>query len=53
MLKDLEPFNYEQIIIIHVYKQMNYDSFKNKITYKLFTYKSYIKPFNSIQINEL
>ena len=38
----LEPFNYVQTIVILVCKQISSDSFKNKITYKLFTYKSYV-----------
>ena len=31
----------EQMIVIFVYKRIRSDSFKNKITYKLVTYKSY------------
>ena len=42
MLEYLEPFNCVQTIVILVYKQISLDSFKNKITYKLLTYKSYV-----------
>ena len=40
MLRDLEPFNCVQTIVILLGKQINFDSFKNKITNKLLTYKS-------------
>ena len=40
MLEYLEPFNYEQTIVALVCKQIISYSFKNKITYKLLTYKS-------------
>ena len=36
-----------------MYKQVSSDSFKNKITDKLLTYKSYVEPFNCMQTNEL
>ena len=43
MLEYTEPFNYLQTIVILVSKQIGSDSFKNKITYKLLTHKSYEK----------
>ena len=46
MLQFLKMFNYVQTIVILVYKQISSDSFKNKITNKLLTYKSYVWPFN-------
>ena len=33
-----------------MYKQISWKSFKNEITNKLFTYKSY--PLNSVQTND-
>ena len=42
VLEYLEPFNYVQSIVIIVCKQISSDSFKNKITNKLLTYKSYV-----------
>ena len=42
MLEYLKPFNCVQTIVILVNEQMNSDSFKNKNTYKLLTYKSYV-----------
>ena len=42
MLEYLEPFNCVQIIVIVMCKQNNTNSFKNKIIYKLLTYKSYL-----------
>ena len=42
MLKYLEPFKWVQTIVILVCKQTNSDTFKNKITYKLLTYKPYV-----------
>ena len=42
MLEYLEPFNCVQTIVILVYKQISSDLFKNKITSKLLTYKSYV-----------
>ena len=41
MLEYLETFNCVQTIVILVSKQISSISFKNKITYKLLTYKSY------------
>ena len=42
MLEYLELFNCEQTIVILVCKEISSDSFKNKITNKLLTYKSYV-----------
>ena len=42
MFEYLESFNYAQTIVILVWKQISSDSFKNKITYKLLIYKSYV-----------
>ena len=42
MLENLESFNCVQTIVKLVCKEINYDSFKNKITYKLCAYKSYV-----------
>ena len=43
VLEYLELSNCVQAIIILVHKQISFDSFKNKITYKLLTYKSYVR----------
>ena len=40
-LEYLKPFNWVQIKVILVSKHISSDSFKDKITYKLLTYKSY------------
>ena len=45
----MDPFNRVETILILSCKQIASDSFKNKITYKLLTYKS----FNWMQTNEL
>ena len=42
-------FNCLETIAILVYKQISSDSFKNEITYKLFTYKSHVYPFKYVQ----
>ena len=42
MLKYLEAFDCVQTIVILVCKQIFSDSFKNKITYKPLTQKSYV-----------
>ena len=42
MFEYLEPFDCAQTKVIPVYKQGSSDSCKNKITYKLLTYKSYV-----------
>ena len=42
MLEYLEPFNCVQTIEILMCKQISSDSFKDKIIYKLLTYKSYV-----------
>ena len=42
MFEDLEPFNCVQTIVIFVYQQISSDSFKNKMTNNLLTYKSYL-----------
>ena len=52
MLESLEPFNCVQTIVIFVCKQISSDSFKDKITRKPLSYKSYIYPFNYVQTNE-
>ena len=52
MFDYLEAFNYVQTIVF-VCKQINSDSFKDKITYKLLTYKSCVWPLNCMQSNEL
>ena len=39
MLEYLEPFNCVQTIVILVYKQISSDTFQNKITNNLSTYK--------------
>ena len=41
-LEYAEPFNYVQTIVILMYQPISSDSFKNKITYKLLTWKSYL-----------
>ena len=38
----MKPSTYVKTTVIQVYKQINSSSFENGITYKLFTYKSYI-----------
>ena len=38
----LEPLNCVQTVVILMCKQISLDSFKNKITYKLLTQKSYV-----------
>ena len=53
VLEYLEPFNCVQTLVIHVCKQISSHTFKNKITNKLLTYKSYIQPLDLFQINEL
>ena len=35
-----------------MYKQISCNSFNNDITYKLFTYKSYVYQFNSVPKND-
>ena len=42
MLEYLEPFECVKTIVILVFKPINPDSFKNKNTYKLLTYKPYV-----------
>ena len=42
LIEYLEPFNCVQTIVILVCKQISSVSFKNKIIYKLLTYKSYV-----------
>ena len=42
VLEYFERFNSVQTIVILVYKQIISDLFKNKITYKLLTQKSYV-----------
>ena len=42
MFEYLEPFNCVPTKVIFVCKQISSDSFKNKISYKLLTYKSYV-----------
>ena len=36
----MEPLNCVQTIVILVCQQISFDSFKNKMNYKLLTYKS-------------
>ena len=38
----LKSFNCMQTIVIKAFQQISSYSFKNKIIYKLFTYKSYV-----------
>ena len=38
-----------EVLLLFARKQMSSDSFKNTITYKLFTHKSYVQPFNCMQ----
>ena len=38
----MKEFKYVEIIAIHAWKQNSSNSFKNKITFNLFTYKSYM-----------
>ena len=42
MLEYLETFNCVQTIVILVSKKISFDSFKNKINYKLLTSKYYV-----------
>ena len=42
MLEYLEEFKCVQTILILVCKQISSDLFKNKISYKLLTFKSYV-----------
>ena len=42
VLEYLEPFNYVQTIVIFVRKEINSELFKNMISNKLMTYKSYV-----------
>ena len=42
VLEFLEPFNYVQTIVKFVYKQISFNSLKNKTTFKLLTNKSYV-----------
>ena len=41
-LQELKSFNCVETRVILLYKQISSNSFKNKFTYKLFTYKSYM-----------
>ena len=49
----MKSFNGEETIAILVCKQMSFNSFENKITDKLFTYKSWIYiHLNCVQTND-
>ena len=49
----LSQFNCVQTIVMIVCKQIYLDSFKNKITDKLFIYKSYLWKLNCMQTNNI
>ena len=44
----MEPFNYVETKTIPVCKQISYNSFKNQITYKLVTYKSFMYTYLNV-----
>ena len=50
--KKLKPFNCVETITIFMCKQISCNSFKNKITYKVFTWKLYAYPFKCVQTND-
>ena len=48
----MKAFNCIETIELLVFKQISSNSFKNKITYKLFTYQEYVYPFKCVEIND-
>ena len=49
----IEPFKCVETITILECKQISSNLFKNEITLKLSTYKSYVYPFKYVQTNHL
>ena len=49
---ELFVLNNNNCNLLTVCKQIISNSFRNEITYKVLTYKSYVYPFNCVQTND-